>query len=81
MLFNWVAFGPGEREFSVSISIPIIAIDFDRANQIVGRIVFGILALIMDVGLVYVMYRLIVDAFKKQDDDVDTDDEQRNSED
>jgi hypothetical protein len=46
---NWVAFGPGEREFSVSISIPFLSGYFPNANQILGRIFFGIPALFMDV--------------------------------
>ena len=35
-LLNWVAFGPGEREFSGGISIPFIAFSFGRANEFMG---------------------------------------------
>ena len=49
ILLNWVAFGPGEREFSGGISIPFIGVSFGRNNQILGRIVFGIPALILDI--------------------------------
>ena len=52
-LLNWVAFGPGEREFSGGISIPFITISFDKANEFLGRVVFGIGALFFDVILVY----------------------------
>jgi hypothetical protein len=49
ILLNWVAFGPGVREFSGGIGIPFLFISFDRANSIIGRIVFAIPALLMDV--------------------------------
>ena len=80
MLLNWVAFGPGEREFSIGISIPFLAIDFDRANEILGRVFFGIPALIFDAGLVGGMYAFIVETFKKQEDNSGSDVAQIDSE-
>lgn len=73
MFFNWVVFGQGEREFSMEISNPFLSVYFDRGIEIIGRIVFGIPALLMDAFLVYVVYNLIVDIFKKQNDDIDSD--------
>jgi hypothetical protein len=49
--FNWVAFGPGEREFSGGISIPFVSIEFGRANELLGRAFFGLAALLLDAGL------------------------------
>jgi hypothetical protein len=60
VMFNWVAFGPGEREFSVSVSIPFIGAYFPNANQILGRAVFGIFAILGDLfvgGVVFSMIR------------------------
>ena len=38
--FLWIGFGPGERQFSSSISLPFIHIS-GKGNDIIGRIVFG----------------------------------------
>lgn len=65
-LFNWVAFGPGEREFGISISIPFLTFEFDRAIEIIGRIAFGIPALLMDAFLGYGMYGLVVERVGKK---------------
>ncbi|NQU29947.1 MAG: hypothetical protein HQ525_04710 [Anaerolineae bacterium] len=66
LLFNWVAFGPGKREFGISISIPFLTFEFDRANEIIGRIAFGIPALLMDAFLGYGMYGLVVERVGKK---------------
>lgn len=80
MLFNWVAFGPGEREFSVSISIPFLAIGFDRANEILGRIVFAIPALFMDLILLLVLYQMIAEIFGLPVDFLNVDKEKEDDE-
>ena len=49
ILLNWVAFGPGARGFSGSVSIPIFAISFGRADEIFGRVIFGIPAMFLDI--------------------------------
>jgi hypothetical protein len=66
MVLNWVAFGPGVREFSGGISIPFLSINFDRANEIIGRIFFGIPALLMDGVLLLVLYQQIAEFFGKK---------------
>ena len=71
-LFNWAAFGPGEREFSMSVSIPFLSFGLDRGSEIIGRIVFGVPALLMDAFLGYVIYGLITDTFGKSIDDIDS---------
>ncbi|GAB4434077.1 MAG: hypothetical protein Kow002_21250 [Anaerolineales bacterium] len=73
MLFNWVAFGPGRREFSMSVSIPFIAFNFERANEIIGRVAFAIPALIMDFFLLLVVYQLVAERFGLPVDFLETD--------
>lgn len=48
-LLNWVAFGPGERIFGGGIGIPFLSLSVDRFNSMIGRIVFAIPALLMDI--------------------------------
>jgi hypothetical protein len=45
---TWVAFGPGERQFSGNVPLA------GRANEIVGRVVFGIGAIAMWLGVLIV---------------------------
>lgn len=72
LLFNWVAFGPGEHVFEMSISIPFLTFEFNRANEIIRRILFGIPALLMDAILGILVYAIIVEGLrKKQADDLD----------
>ncbi len=71
ILLNWVAFGPGEREFSGGVAIPFFAVSFGRANVILGRIVFGIPALLTDAFVGLVIAAAIKSYFgngEKQDD-------------
>jgi hypothetical protein len=42
-LAGWIAFGPGERRFGLTISLPVITIS-DAADEITGRIAFGVWA-------------------------------------
>lgn len=55
-LFNWVSFGPGEREFSMSISIPFLSAYSDKSNEILGRIIFAIPTLIMDFFVIVTIF-------------------------
>ena len=48
---TWLAFGPGERQFSGGISIPFISISSDQ-GELSGRFVFGCGAIIMDLAAV-----------------------------
>ncbi|HSU94145.1 MAG TPA: hypothetical protein VLI43_10585 [Gemmatimonadaceae bacterium] len=50
-LFAWVAFGPGERQFSSSISLPFWS-GSDHSSERSGRIAFGIGAGFMGLFLV-----------------------------
>lgn len=53
VVFNWVAFGSGERQFSGGFSLPFIIIWTERVSEWSGRAVFGLFALCMDVILLW----------------------------
>ncbi len=46
-VFTWVSFGPGERQFSSTVSIPFISITRD-SSEITGRICFAPGAILLD---------------------------------
>jgi len=67
ILLNWIAFGPGEREFSGGVSIPFFSISFGRADEIMGRIIFAIPALILDVIVVVSIVAVVKSLFDKEE--------------
>jgi hypothetical protein len=52
-MVNWVAFGPGRRTFESSTSVNGVVIERSRTSEFEGRLVFGIVATLMDLGLAY----------------------------
>ena len=56
LVFNWVAFGPGERQFSNSILIPFVSLELGDADFSAGRFFFGIFALLLDIAVLYGAY-------------------------
>jgi hypothetical protein len=56
-VFNWIAFGPGERQFTSTVSIGGSLVRQHGANETSGRIVFGIAAVLIDLFLVFVAVR------------------------
>ena len=50
-VFTWIAFGPGERGFSSGVSLPFLAVH-GPSGETVGRIMFGIGAVLMWLFLV-----------------------------
>jgi hypothetical protein len=56
--FHWVAFGPGPRQFSTTFSIPFLSVR-SPGGAVVGRGMFGIGALLVDVLLVATVVRLV----------------------
>ncbi len=56
--FHWVAFGPGPRQFSGGLSIPFLSIRTGSSDTL-GRIWFGIFAVLFDVILVFATIRLV----------------------
>ena len=61
VILNWVAFGRGEREFSMSVSIPFLSFNFPRSSEILGRVAFGIPALLCDLIALGAVYKLMAD--------------------
>jgi hypothetical protein len=55
--FDWIAFGPGERQFSGGFSSGPVAVHLNP-GETPGRVVFGIAAAMMDVLAVLVWVRL-----------------------
>lgn len=46
-VFTWVSFGPGDRQFSSTVSVPFISITRD-SSEITGRICFAPGAILLD---------------------------------
>ena len=59
--FNWVAFGTGERSFSGSGSVGVGAVSVTQsgAGETSGRLVFGLGAILMDIFILFIVYRII----------------------
>ncbi|MDX8404049.1 MAG: hypothetical protein R8K54_06540 [Mariprofundaceae bacterium] len=55
LVFSWIAFGPGEREFSTSINGFIV----EGSGEVFGRAVFGFFAVLVDLWLVWGIYNFI----------------------
>jgi len=61
--FNWIAFGPGERNFSsrTTVSGPGVASSKQRAaSKTEGRLVFGIFAGAMDALILFGLYKMLM---------------------
>lgn len=57
--FNWIAFGPGERNFSKSTSIGssnVTSVKKGKASEIEGRLAFGLVAGLFDALILYGIY-------------------------
>ncbi len=55
---SWIAFGPGERHFSGSISIPGLSVG-GGSGELSGRIAFGIGAVLIDAFALFSWVRLV----------------------
>ena len=51
--FNWIAFGPGERNFTRKTSSTFTKATSSRVSETEGRVAFGIFAGLMDLLLIY----------------------------
>ena len=56
--FHWVAFGPGERAFSSSIGLGVVSAS-SSGGETGGRLAFGIAAILMDLFILLILYRII----------------------
>lgn len=62
-VFNWIAFGPGERSFSKrsTVSGPGVASSKQQsASETEGRLVFGIFAGAMDALILFGLYKMLM---------------------
>jgi hypothetical protein len=41
LIFNWIAFGPGERRVSGGMALPFFWVSSSRIGEWTGRLVFG----------------------------------------
>jgi hypothetical protein len=56
--FHWIAFGPGPRHFSTSVSIPFLSTR-TGSGETVGRILFGVGAVLIDAIIIVSVIRLV----------------------
>jgi len=63
-VFNWVAFGPGPRQFGGTVSIPFVAVSGPQSEWS-GRAIFGIAAALMDLFLLWVVVRGLRDLLRR----------------
>jgi len=54
---HWIAFGPGTRHFSGGVAVGVLSVAGHAPGETVGRIVFGLGALLLDVALLAVFRR------------------------
>jgi hypothetical protein len=58
LVANWVAFGPGVRQFSGGLSFGFFAVS-QRTSEMSGRIAFGIGAILLDILIVMFVVRRV----------------------
>lgn len=63
---GWIAFGPGERQFSGSLSVGAVT-QFTQPDVSTGRIVFGAGAVLIGVWAAYAWYSWLRSLFKARD--------------
>ena len=56
---HWIAFGSGDRSFNRSTSIGAVSVVSNDGKDVGGRLAFGIGAIIMDLIIVYILYRIV----------------------
>jgi hypothetical protein len=57
VIFNWIAFGPGERRFSGGVALPLFRVSSSRIGEWTGRLVFGAGAILIDLFFVWAVVR------------------------
>lgn len=65
--FNWIAFGEGERHFSGSLSIGMVVMSNSTPGENEGRIVFGIFALLLDLMVIFLPFKMLKRGDPEQD--------------
>ena len=57
-VFDWVAFGPGERHFTSSVGVGGGRVTW-TGGELVGRAFFGVFAVLMDIAAIGLWLRLV----------------------
>ena len=58
LVFDWIAFGPGERQFTGSLGVGGAAVG-SPVGETAGRVFFGLFALLFDIAAIGLWLRLI----------------------
>jgi hypothetical protein len=58
VLFDWVAFGPGERHFTSSLGAGGARVTW-TGGEVAGRAFFGVFAVLMDIAAIGLWLRLV----------------------
>jgi len=58
-VINWVAFFPGPRHFSSSASFLGVAVSHASSGELTGRVLFGIVAVLIDLLVIVGTWKLI----------------------
>jgi hypothetical protein len=58
LVFDWVAFGPGERQFTGSLGAGRAAVS-SPVGEMAGRVFFGLFAVLFDIAAIGLWLRLI----------------------
>ena len=66
LILNWIAFGPGPRQFSGGIAIPFVSWS-GPSSEWSGRAAFGIGAMIADLNIVWLLIRSVRGAFHRHE--------------
>ena len=59
LIANWVAFGPGSRQFSGGLSIGGLAMSPASTSELAGRVVFGFGAVLLDIFVIAIVIRVL----------------------
>lgn len=66
VILNWIAFGPGPRQFSGGIAFPFVSWS-GPSSEWSGRAAFGISAMIADLIVVWLLVRGVRGAFHRRE--------------
>lgn len=64
IIFIWIGFGPGERQFSGGISFPFLSFFSANTNEVFGRMIFGIPGLCLGAGIIYWLFNVLLKYLK-----------------
>jgi hypothetical protein len=56
-IFNWIAFGPGPRHFTSSLSLAGSPVQRAGTGETSGRVIFGVIALLLDLLVIVIAVR------------------------